>query len=860
MRTTVPIIAFLLLAVGLFTPQYAQADALFLTSLPYENASGWDFTSSSWSNKIVIKPEAFGSNLDPDKYTYSLQVKTDCGVQVGHAVWTGDTEDWKGEISGSGGNGEFTVSLGKSEVINIRDNKYCIQFNNSSGKLYYIRLVVTEREPVGPMDFSKSFHTEGTKIMDGNGNEFVMRGLNYSYAWQTGDTWRIKSAHDKGCNAIRLNIGNGQNFGNDGYLSYTSDDDLRGLLSDAKNNHIIAMPCPQNGTCADDPDIVAKAVDYWIGRKDIMNEYAAYAILNITNEWYRGGDEYDGWHSSTTKRPQSEIDAAAKVWSETYVEAVTRLREEGIKNLIVIDVAGCGQGAPVLNATYKDALGNDRYYAQDIIDADASANGTGKSNIAFSIHMYQISGRDPETVRRNINYCLNLNVPCVLGEFAFEHKVGKEAWSGGGPVAWVDIQEYSREKNVSWLAWSWTGNGGNAETCDLFDGNGNLQENGYCMFRGVQGIERTSTDCTIFSANPGGPGLAYRYPEGPFPHEIYTRPDGGHGQGSGSGDDDDPSDDPEPPTDFKEAIALDSQHWGIQKDDDTSWGRYYTIDSFALKHFLNICRYGKLHITLQASTNEAQCAAYYNNTSNDYDHNNHGSDHLIGDSHEGGKYYFSDFSGEKTWTIDLTKEQVINLSELGLRIDASFCRVTDIKWETPEPGVTFDEESFDLEKPVNHDMTRGDYHIVPTRFAELRDGYDLLFYVESQPAAKRQAKQSRAAGDADECQIYTLNDDKSKTYLDNIEYQPAYGSYRMTDITPEQIAKFQRNGLYVSGTGRFLSVEAASRNVATGVGEIHPATDSRAQIFTLTGVPVTDMTPGNVYIVVRNGKAWKMIR
>jgi len=493
MRTTVPIIAFLLLAVGLFTPQYAQADALFLTSLPYENASGWDFTSSSWSNKIVIKPEAFGSNLDPDKYTYSLQVKTDCGVQVGHAVWTGDTEDWKDEISGSGGNG-------------------------------------------------------------------------------------------------------------------------------------------------------------------------------------------------------------------------------------------------------------------------------------------------------------------------------------------------------------------------------NLQENGYCMFRGVQGIERTSTDCTIFSANPGGPGLAYRYPEGPFPHEIYTRPDGGHGQGSGSGDDDDPSDDPEPPTDFKEAIALDSQHWGIQKDDDTSWGRYYTIDSFALKHFLNICRYGKLHITLQASTNEAQCAAYYNNTSNDYDHNNHGSDHLIGDSHEGGKYYFSDFSGEKTWTIDLTKEQVINLSELGLRIDASFCRVTDIKWETPEPGVTFDEESFDLEKPVNHDMTRGDYHIVPTRFAELRDGYDLLFYVESQPAAKRQAKQSRAAGDADECQIYTLNDDKSKTYLDNIEYQPAYGSYRMTDITPEQIAKFQRNGLYVSGTGRFLSVEAASRNVATGVGEIHSATDGRAQIFTLTGVPVTDMTPGNVYIVVRNGKARKMIR
>lgn len=28
------------------------------------------------------------------------------------------------------------------------------------------------------------FHTSGTKLLDANGNEFVMRGVNYSYAWQ----------------------------------------------------------------------------------------------------------------------------------------------------------------------------------------------------------------------------------------------------------------------------------------------------------------------------------------------------------------------------------------------------------------------------------------------------------------------------------------------------------------------------------------------------------------------------------------------------------------------------------------------------------------------------------------------------
>ena len=59
-----------------------------------------------------------------------------------------------------------------------------------------------------PADY-EGFYTDGTMLRDANGNEFLMRGLNYSYGWQTDLNWVIKSTHDWGCNAIRINIGDG---------------------------------------------------------------------------------------------------------------------------------------------------------------------------------------------------------------------------------------------------------------------------------------------------------------------------------------------------------------------------------------------------------------------------------------------------------------------------------------------------------------------------------------------------------------------------------------------------------------------------------------------------------------------------
>lgn len=76
-----------------------------------------------------------------------------------------------------------TSSLANIIKAEKEEDRYCIQFNNGSGKLYSIELIATEKDPGDVnIDFTKGLDTDGTRILDGNGNEFVMRGLNGAWA------------------------------------------------------------------------------------------------------------------------------------------------------------------------------------------------------------------------------------------------------------------------------------------------------------------------------------------------------------------------------------------------------------------------------------------------------------------------------------------------------------------------------------------------------------------------------------------------------------------------------------------------------------------------------------------------------
>lgn len=305
---------------------------------------------------------------------------------------------------------------------------------------------------------SEGFHVEGTKLLDAKNNEFVMRGCNYSYAWQRDhEESVIPAARRIGCNTIRLQLSTGL----DPVRKWQrcSADDVRKLIRLCEENDLICVLNTHDETGDNDIESLMTAVDFWIEMKDILNEHLKTVIVNISNEWV--GD-WDSWK-----------------WSDGYLRAIPALREAGIKNTLMVDCAGWGQ------------------YLQSILDAGQGvADSDPDRNLIFSVHMYQIAGSDAQKVRDTIWNILHKNlsrpVPLVIGEYAYEHQ--------GESVAWQEIQSYTYEQHVGALAWSWTGNGEGAEACDMFNSfdDSDMARNGICTILGPYGIKETAKVCSLF--------------------------------------------------------------------------------------------------------------------------------------------------------------------------------------------------------------------------------------------------------------------------------------------------------------------------------------------------------------------------
>lgn len=316
----------------------------------------------------------------------------------------------------------------------------------------------------------KGFHINGTHLVDAKGNDFLIRGYNYSYSWQTGYGYGpIDKAKEVGCNAIRLNISNG----NLGFTSYTDYSTLASLISYCEQKKLVCIPEVQDPLGSNSIGDLDKAVDYWLSVKGALIGHENTVIINIANEWVEGWEEQ------------------ADTWRDGYVKAVKALRGAGLKHTIMIDCAGYGQ--------YPDVIWT---HGQDIIDAEKEANG-GEVNIMFSIHFYEHACyEDFETpsgskVAAAMDKALAMNVPLCVGEFGYARKGG--SWH----CDWETIMKYGKTRNVGYLGWSYTGNGEGDGCLDMFDGNGYMQKNGDIIINTPEyGIKATSVECTVFNDTP----------------------------------------------------------------------------------------------------------------------------------------------------------------------------------------------------------------------------------------------------------------------------------------------------------------------------------------------------------------------
>ncbi|AKZ60014.1 putative secreted beta-mannosidase [Streptomyces ambofaciens ATCC 23877] len=299
-------------------------------------------------------------------------------------------------------------------------------------------------------------HISDGRLLEGNGNDFVMRGVNHAHTWYPGETQSLADIKAKGANTVRVVLSDGHRW------SENSPADVAAVVADCKANRLICV-LEVHDTTGYGEDAAAgtldHAADYWIGLKDVLAGEEDYVIVNIGNE------------------PWGNTDPAG--WTAPTVAAVEKLRAAGFQHTIMVDAPNWGQ----------DWQGVMKANARTVYDADTTGN------LIFSIHMYSVYDTAQE-ITDYLNAFVDAGLPLVIGEF-------------GGPAdQWGDPDEdtmmaAAERLDLGYLAWSWSGN--TDPVLDLaidFDPS-RLSSWGERIFNGANGIARTSREATVFGGGPG---------------------------------------------------------------------------------------------------------------------------------------------------------------------------------------------------------------------------------------------------------------------------------------------------------------------------------------------------------------------
>ena len=132
------------------------------------------------------------------------------------------------------------------------------------------------------------------------------------------------------------------------------------------------------------------------------------------------------------------------MWRDAYIAAVTRLRQAGVKNLLMIDAGGaCGRFAESVES-----------WGKEIFDADP------EKNIVFWIRQYGFwvdpgspkagtwDGHQPYDLDGELTKLEATGLPIVIGEFS---------WTTFNQVTYTTraaVAAYEKH-GVGWLAWMW---------------------------------------------------------------------------------------------------------------------------------------------------------------------------------------------------------------------------------------------------------------------------------------------------------------------------------------------------------------------------------------------------------------------
>ena len=311
---------------------------------------------------------------------------------------------------------------------------------------FYIILSITISLAIS----SRGIHVQGNRLLDANDKDFIFRGINIAHSWYADKTeFSISEISALGANSARIVLACGAQW------TKTPISEIENIISWCEKEGLICVLELHDFTgSSKSSDITEKALNYWLEMKDLLNEHKDYIIINIANEWIG------------TIALNKE-----KLWRETYISAVKSMRENGIENAIMIDASGYGQETGPITKN-----------ANLVLEADPD------KNIIFSYHVYNILGKNDNTLISGFEGLKNTGVCWVVGEFGWKHS--------GIKVAYQTLMNYCQENGIGWMAWSWAGNSGGVEYLDLTSvetfSKSDLTDWGKDVFYSDNGIKNTS--------------------------------------------------------------------------------------------------------------------------------------------------------------------------------------------------------------------------------------------------------------------------------------------------------------------------------------------------------------------------------
>ncbi|GAA3299123.1 cellulase family glycosylhydrolase [Dactylosporangium vinaceum] len=291
-------------------------------------------------------------------------------------------------------------------------------------------------------------HTSGRNIVEANGQQFIMRGVNHPHVWYTGNTQAFADVKALGANTVRVVLGSGKRWG--------PSNDVANVISLCKANKLICVLEVHDTTGYGEDGAAAtldEAVNYWISQKSVLVGQESYISINIGNEPI-GNNNPSQWTAAT-------------------VAAIQKMRSNGFQHLLMVDAPNWGQD-------WQNVM---RDNAQQVYDADTL------KNTVLSIHMYAVYA-NAQTIIDYLDRFQNNNWPLVIGEFGWQFQSGE--------VDHETLLAQADARGLGYIGWSWSGN-----TDPVLDMATNFNPSqlttwGQRIFNGAHGIKATAKEASIY--------------------------------------------------------------------------------------------------------------------------------------------------------------------------------------------------------------------------------------------------------------------------------------------------------------------------------------------------------------------------